>query len=76
MNAAWNGQDSDPGTGGYLGSGKYYTGNSSLDNMNINQILSQAYKDQSHLSQDEIDAINYLGAGGENASGSTCFCRQ
>ncbi|MRS05692.1 hypothetical protein EG832_21120, partial [bacterium] len=64
LNAAWNGNINNPAPGGTFGTGLYYSGNSPLNGMTVNQILTNAYLHQSNPSQAEIVAIKYLGYGG------------
>ncbi len=73
LNAAWNGNINNPALGGTFGTGLYYSGNSPLNGMTVNQILANAYLHRSNPSQAEIVAIKYLGYGGELATASTCL---
>jgi protocatechuate 3,4-dioxygenase beta subunit len=73
LNAAWNGQDNSAAPGGQFGLGIYNNGTSSLNGMTVNEVVKLGYLDQLNPTQDEIDAINYLGGGGENVGACACL---
>ena len=72
LNAAWNGQDNNAGVGGAMVNGTYHKTGSSLNGKTITQLLNQAHSHKSDPSQDESNAIEYLGSNGEGASAGDC----
>lgn len=66
LNAVWNGNEKAPAPGGILGTGTYQG-----TNMTVNELLHQAYLDRRNYSSEQLKSLQYLGAGGENAAGSS-----
>lgn len=74
INAAWNGDDANPGPGGLMGDAIYNNPGSSLDGWTVDAINQLAFTTlPENASADLIEAITYLGAGGEFDSISTCL---
>ena len=76
LNAAWNGNESMAAPGGALGGGIYSNPafpTSSLNGLSVNAVAHIAFTTSAGSAGDDLVAfVLYVGADGENASGSTC----
>jgi hypothetical protein len=76
LNAAWNGDDNNPGPGGTLGSSTYNIWGSSLNGTTIHQINRSAFATRSqYAGYDLYLCLWYVGGGGQNSGPGNCACR-